>query len=100
MLGQQFPTVRSVNREEVREIITATPLDKRIVGQLRRDRVVDRLRTQLRQMREAGGPAERNLSALRISPVTLSLATPEKVALEPLHVVAVGADEADGAARI
>jgi len=50
MLGEQFPPIRTVKAEQVREIIAAAPLDKPVVGRLGRDRVVDRLGTQLGQV--------------------------------------------------
>src|SRR5260221_373769 len=100
MLGEQFPPVCAADSEKIREIITTAPLNKSVVLRLGRDCVVDCLRTQLRQMREAAGPAERDLPTIRITPIAFALAAPEKVALEPLRVVAVGADETHGAACI
>src|SRR6185503_19020391 len=49
-------------------------------------------------MSETARPAERYLPTVGIAPI--AHAVPEKVALEPLNVVTVGADETDGATRI
>ena len=95
--GEEVPAVGAVAGKMIWIIVAAAPFDERIVCGLSFDSIIDGLRRELGKMSEAGRPAERNFTAVRIDPVVRMM---EEVTLEPLDVVAVGADEADGAARI
>src|SRR6266404_1454901 len=100
LLRKQFPTVRAFAAEVVWKIISSAPFDEGVVRRPRGQRIVDSLRAQLGQMSETARPAVRDLSAVRIAPITLALAAPEEVPFEPLHVVAVGANKAHCAPAI
>ena len=100
MPGEQFPSVGTIESEEVRVIVATAPLKERIVGRLGGDCVVDCFRAQLSQMGEAAGPTERELPAVRIRPVVPAIAGAEEVSLGPIHVVAVGIHKTHRAARV
>src|SRR4051812_18348712 len=53
--------------------------------------------TQLRQVRKAARPAKWDRAARGIGPIALIR---KEIALKPLRVIAVGANETDGAARV
>jgi hypothetical protein len=92
MPGQQLPTIRPLPREQIGIVIPAAPLDEPVVGRLSRHTIVHRRRAELRQLSEAARPAKRNSAAVGAAPVAL---VAKKIPLQPLHIIPVGADEAD-----
>src|ERR1041385_6063738 len=95
VLREQIPTILSVRADVIRIIIAAAPFDEGIVGRSSRESVVDRGRTELRELREARRPAKLHPPARRIGPVAWMV---KKISLEPLNIVAVGLHKSDGAA--
>ena len=91
MTGQQLPAVGAFESKQIRIIIPSAPFDEPIIGRSCFQRVSDHLRTELRQLREATGPAKREPPSIRTAPEIVIGS--KKAALVPLHIVAVGADE-------